>query len=89
MPPIVERCVRSVLRDNPGMDESRAWAICQAAHKKGILGSKSIANFEETCPECIDKLTTELMAIHKITKEKAKIRAIAIFQNLISDKDGR
>jgi len=28
MPKKVEECVQSVLEDNPDMDESTAWAIC-------------------------------------------------------------
>lgn len=40
MPKRVEECVRSVLEDNPDMDESSAWAICQDQMAQKLLAEK-------------------------------------------------
>ena len=41
MPKDVEECKVSVLEDNPDMDESQAYAICQAQQNKGNLSELS------------------------------------------------
>lgn len=42
MPKVVEECVDSILRDNPDMSESRAWAICQSQHGKYSIKSLKV-----------------------------------------------
>jgi flagellar biosynthesis GTPase FlhF len=48
MPEKIEECKRSVLEDNPDMDESRAYAICQAQENEGNL---SDVNFDKELQE--------------------------------------
>lgn len=83
MPAAVDRCVKSILSENPGMTEERAWAICQAAYKKGLLSASAESiiispietNFEELCPECIHTLAQELIKVHQIPEAIAVKRA--------------
>jgi hypothetical protein len=48
MPEKIEECKRSVLEDNPDMDESRAYAICEAQENEGNL---SDVNFDKELQE--------------------------------------
>jgi len=51
-PKKVDDCVESVLADNPDMDESTAYAICQDMENKGELGdSCPNVNMAGDCPE--------------------------------------
>jgi len=49
MPEKIEECVKSVLDENPGMDESDAYAICNAMDNKGQLADndKELQEFGE------------------------------------------
>lgn len=49
MPEKVEECVRSVMDDNPGMDEDRAWAICKSQEQEGNL--EDGADLATGCPD--------------------------------------
>ena len=49
MPEAVEKCVRSVIDDNPDIDEDRAWAICKSQEQEGNLSDDP--NISESCPE--------------------------------------
>ena len=40
-PKFVQHCVTAVLKDNPGMDKSRAFAICYGQRNKGKAKGKS------------------------------------------------
>jgi len=64
MPEDVDNCVESILDDNPDMDKSRAYAICNSMKNKGQLG----ADIDTTsCPdgqvsvngECVEVETVE------------------------------
>lgn len=46
MPKQVEECVESVLDDNPGMDESRAWAICNAQFDLAVGEVATLADLD-------------------------------------------
>jgi len=49
MPERVEACVRSVMDDNPDMDEDRAWAICKSQEQEGNLAED--ADISTGCPD--------------------------------------
>lgn len=65
MPEEVDACVRSVLDDNPDMDESEAWTICQAEQKARENGSDDPIAVKAVAAK---KLTGDWMAIHPAEK---------------------
>lgn len=64
MPERVEECVRSVMDDNPDMDEDRAWAICKAEENKGNL--EDGADLATGCPDGQVNIGGECVPIEKV-----------------------
>lgn len=44
MPKKVDECVQAILKSNPDLTESEAWAICQDRYNKGLLNSDNNAS---------------------------------------------
>lgn len=48
MPEDVDACVESVLEDNPGYSESKAWAICEAQNESGVdVGEAQVEQLDD------------------------------------------
>jgi hypothetical protein len=69
MPKKVEECVRSIQKDNPDMDESRAWAICHAMENRGELSDAddpAALLGDGTCPDGMVDINGSCVEIEEV-----------------------
>lgn len=55
----LDRCVESVLRENPDLSEDSAWAICQSQYKK--LKKKKKSKAEVFTEEDLEEIQYEIL----------------------------
>jgi len=81
MPEDVDACAKSIMEDNPDMDESTAFAICQDMKNKGELeeGCPNV-NLEGDCPEGHVMVNGECREIESVDAPPSVVSMSCVFQ---------